>query len=243
MDHAAGFESLVRNLSAISADAGRVGDLHDCFGELCHALRNRLQTLNLGLYMARRTGSIPAEACLRVEGHYQRFERLVDQLQWTCRPAEVQAVCLPLGMLVEERRGVWDERFAARDCRVVVVEAVDEDAGWFDPSRLGLALDALSLWRAEVLTPGSIVEIGWRVRRGLFEFDWAEFGEPVESGMRGAQSLALAMLGRAMADHRGSLCISEDSDFSVSLRWGTESAPRLTPRTKCITLTMGAGQA
>ena len=242
-DQLADFESFVRSLSAISADPGRLGDLHERFGEFCHTLRNRLQSLNLTLYMARRSGAIPPEACTRVEGFYQKFERLVDQLQWTCRPAEVQAICLPLGMLVEERRGVWDERFAAKDCRMVVVEAVDEDAGWFDPCRLGLALDALSIWRAEVLAPGSIVEIGWRVRRGQFQFDWAETGEPLDPNPPEAQSLALAMLGRAMADHRGSLSVANCPDFAVSLRWGTESVPQLTPRPQCITLTEGAVRA
>ncbi len=243
----AGLDPFLRNLAAISADANRMLDLHELFGELCHTLRNRLQTFSLAIYMARKVGTLGVVNTAQVDAHYQHLERLIDQLQWICRPAEVHALELPLSLLMDERRPIWQELYAAKDCRIIVVDAVEDRPARFDPCRLGTAFDALAAWRLEELSPGSLVELSWRNVDGVIRWDWVEFqeGQITTKGFGDdTGSLALGLLGRAVAEQGGTLTLAESPGFSVSLHWNAPG--HLQPATPCgelaVTLTAASAE-
>ena len=218
-----------RGLMAAASDPDRLGGLYSLLGEFCHTFRNRLHSLSLTLYLARRGESITAEEGERIDVHYRRIERLVDQLQWVCRPADVTPMRLDLGSLLAERRAAWADRFASRGCALELVEDPGALEGWFDPCRLSTALEALGAWRSEVVGPGMTVEIGRRADRDQFIVTWAEAGgggDAFPAAHEAAGSLALAMLGRVMADHRGTIRLADGDAFGVSLRWPRQAGDR-----------------
>src|SRR4051794_26029470 len=103
-------DSLANVLVAIALVPERVERLYSLLGEFCHALRNRLHILNLTLYLARRGGSFSPEEGSRMEDLSRKFEHLLEQVQWVCRPAELRPMRLDLGLLLDERRSSWTER-------------------------------------------------------------------------------------------------------------------------------------
>ena len=220
---------LAARLMALARDPDRIGELHSVLGEFCHSFRNRMHSLSLTLYLARRGGSFWAEEASRIEAHYHRIDRLIGQLQWVCRPSELKLMRLDLGSLLDERRMTWADPFASRGCALEIVDDPGALEGWFDPCRLATALDALAHWRAEVVSPGMIVEIARRHERGQFLVTWAEAGgsggyHQAADDLTG--SLALGILGRVMADHRGTLRLAEGDAFGVSLRWPVQGVAR-----------------
>ena len=214
--------SPVTGLMSLASVPDRVGRLYSLLGDFCHDLRNRLHSLNMTLYLARRSGALGPEEGARLEARYRRIEQHLDQLQWVCKPAELKLMRLDLGLLLEERRSSWAERFAARGCDLDTAIDAGHCEGLFDPCRISTALEALAGWRAEVVGPGMTVEVGTRVDGDQFIVTWAEAGggrRELDPATEGPGLLALGMLGRVMADHRGTIRVSDGDDFGVSLRW------------------------
>lgn len=228
---------LVQGLSQIASDPNRVGELHAHIGEFCHDYRNRLHGLNLSLYLARRSlPRIGGTDWSRVEAIYRQTERIIDQLQWLCRPANVRPMRFTLGMLLEERRPVWSEWLEERGGRLEYAPGREVE-GEFDPCRMTTALDALARWRAESSPPATTIHVSWSVDREHFALDWEESNAFRDdgAGAPGPVSLALPMVARAMSDHHGRMSLPRSRGFALALRWPLGSAPSECPSTELAT--------
>jgi hypothetical protein len=197
-----------------------------------HRCRNSLNGIKLGLYLFKRQMDGPTPKFWgELERTYQEMERLFDWLQLIYRPPSLHLVRSPLGRLVGERLPTWRAWLVANGLDLEVAPPLLDEAGDFDPMHLGLALDALVKWRAEVLDPEVRPRLAWRFDQDRFELSWSE-GFSAGGGARrsapaksaaarpsGAAPLALPLLNRMIAAHRGSLYSREDPALSLKLCW------------------------
>lgn len=215
--------TLARSLISAVSDPGQLQELYAILGDFCHLFRNRLNSLKLSIYLAKRGGPLPGNVgWADLERDYQQAEQLMEQLQIVCRPAPVSSMRLPLGMLLDDRRPVWSEWLAARGRRLDLEGPRKPAIGDYDPARLAQGLDALAAWRSEAGEPGTAVLVRWRAESDQLQMEWEE--PNAKSPGRGkeessAASLALPLLARVMADHRGSLALAPGSGLRLRLQW------------------------
>ena len=213
-------------IMAIVGKSEHLVGLDSLISEYCHTLRNRLNSVSLSIYLARRGGSYSMEEGLQLDRAYRRIERLVDQFQWLCRPSEINLMALDLGLLLEDQRTIWEGLFFSHDCVLELAENSHCLEGLVDPCRVIRALDALVTWRSEVADPGILVVISCEIDEDEFLVTWSETkrvcGDSA-SNEEEAESLVLGILGRVMADHSGTLCLTGGDSFGLSLRWPTRA--------------------
>lgn len=162
-------------LARIAADPNRVEALHQILGLYSHQARNKLHGMKLSLYLAGRDSSPECHALwTAVERRYQVVEGFFDRLQQLWRGSPLTLVCLPIRLLVEERRGAWSESLLVTG-RGLVIEAPATDVRCpFDPSRLGQALDDLVRWRTRVGDEETDLRLAWGVVDGRIQLRWDE---------------------------------------------------------------------
>src|SRR5262249_27163129 len=137
---------------------------------LCHRCRNSLHGIKIGLYVFehQREGPLP-ESWGGVKTAFHDIERLFDWMQLIHRPLSLTLVRSPLGQLVAERLPNWRSWFVSSG-RTLELEPPEPDVvGEFDPMHLGLGLDALVAWRAELVDSNRQPVLGWLVNGGCFE--------------------------------------------------------------------------
>ena len=147
------------------------------------------------------------------------------------QPKALTLVRSPLGQLFAERLPLWRARYPDWSQTILFDPPQREIPGDFDPSHLAFGLDAFVSWRAESgdsRTPS----VAWRTREAHCEISWRETPGPAGNQDRRADdsplgyqladcagSLALLLLARVAADHRGELETQREPALSVTIRW------------------------
>jgi hypothetical protein len=197
-----------------------------------HRCRNTLSGIKLGLYVLKKEleGQSPSR-WTELGRTCDEIEKLFDRLQRIYQPTSLTVVRSPLGQLFAERLPIWRSHCAAWGRTILVDPPKGEPSGDFDPTHLGLGLDAFVAWRAES-SDSRESRLGWRVIGGQFEISWQE--SPVEghngqarsersSGRSSpsdcAGSMALLLLARVAADHNGELESQSDPSLELTVRW------------------------
>jgi hypothetical protein len=221
-----GLDGLTRALLPIAADAETLDRLYGLLGEFCHVLRNRLNCLKLGLYLAQRPDAGPW-ALEETARHYQEVEQFVERLQAVCRPMRLTPVAVPLGEVLEERHGAWTEWLAARGRDLDWSPPQAEAPSSLDAGLLAYALDGLVAWRAESGRPGTPVRLAWRQAADSVRLTWEESdaGQDEPSPDR-APSLALPLLARVASAHAGGLELPDGPGFRLTLRLPAPFEPK-----------------
>jgi hypothetical protein len=209
---------------AIAADPPRVERLYQVLERYCHRMRNRLNCLKMSLYLAKRLETADGLAdWVELEARYRTLEQLMDELQAFYGTMALKPIRAPLGMLLDERRASWTQWLTARGRTLELLAPATPAIGEFDPTRLGQCLDALAAWRAEVGPPGTAVRLRWWADNDHLHLLWEEPGVPLqpETGARDDRlaSLALPMVARVVAAHRGTLDISPRHEVRLCLCW------------------------
>jgi hypothetical protein len=197
-----------------------------------HRCRNSLSGIKLGLYLLKKEPEGLDHAHWHDLGRtYSEIEKLFDRLQRICQSTSLTLVRSPLGQLFAERLPLWRSRYPDWG-RTIVLDPPEQDvAGDFDPSHLGLGLDAFVTWRAES-SDSPNQRIAWRTTGGQFEISWQESSEcggnqdrrsnDFPPGCQPADctgSLAVLLLARVAADHGGELEARREPALSVTIRW------------------------
>ena len=152
----------------IAADPSRVAALHGLVGSFCHLLRNRLNSLQMVLYLAQRDDlhGVP-DSWDELNSAYRQAERAVELFQTVCRPLELMPIPTNLGAVLKDFLGRWSPRFEAAGRELVWELSGPDSPTWVDPSRLNLGLDGVAAWRLARSEPGSVVRL--RAGRGGLE--------------------------------------------------------------------------
>jgi len=215
-------------LCRIVDDPARIESLHDILGPFCHESRNILNSLKMSLYLAQRdAGERGSKALKDVEAYCVEIEELYDRLQLICRPISLTCVRMSLGLLIDDRRRSWSDRFEVRRRTLEIAAPRRTDVGHYDPNLLGRALDAFVLWRAERGQPDQTARLSWSIKGGAFVLDWFESGSGTESmevsqlgdPLHNQGSFALPFLARVVVAHGGTIQHLKDSGIHVRLSW------------------------
>ena len=205
-------------LLEIACDPARVAELYGCVGEFCHLLRNRLNGLQIGLYLARRSDATGANAAVwdDLEAHYREAERVLELFQNICRPISLTTISVGLNLVLDEFTSRWAPRFAARGARLSSTIAEADGPSHLDPTRLAQGLDALASWRIHRAEPGRQTSIrGW-VGQGRSRVEWTE---NVSSPCDHNGELPLAALARVLSAHGGSMSRDVRGGWGLRLDW------------------------
>jgi hypothetical protein len=224
-------------LLPIVHEAERVERLRTMLSGFCHRCRNSLNGIKLSLYLFRREarGAVP-DSWGEIEAIYQQVEHLFDHLQTIYRPMTITMVRWPLGELIHRHVSKWRAAFESRGRALQLHPPEAEVTGDFDPGQLGVGLDAMVAWRAEVGGAGGLARVAWGVRDGAIEVRWREANpddprDPPEpagvfarrnagcSSSRVVDVLAMPLLARIVAAHGGRLHRERGPGFGVLLRW------------------------
>lgn len=221
-------QHIASSLLRLAVDPVHRACLYDALGGFCHQSRNVLNSLKLSLYLAKRAAN--PDLCARwheLEPYYHELEQFIEHLQFIIRPMELNCVCLPLCLLIEERAAKWSAAMKARGCGLELVPPPNRSNVKYDPSRLGQALDALVAWRADAERVSSTARLRWGVKQGSSELEWLEDSsgradEPLDR----PESLALPLLGRVVSAHGGTLSVDGRDGLRVCLRWPVDAKPQ-----------------
>ena len=197
-----------------------------------HRCRNSLSGIKLGLYLLKRELEDPSHSRWNDLGRtYDEIEKLFVGLERMYQPKALTLVRSPLGQLFAERLPLWRARYPDWSQTILFDPPQREIPGDFDPSHLALGLDAFVSWRAE---SGDSREpcVAWRTSEAHCEIFWRETSGPAGKEDRRADdsplgcqladctgSLALLLLARVAADHRGELETQREPALSVTIRW------------------------
>ncbi len=197
-----------------------------------HRCRNSLSGIKLGLYLLKKEVQGPSRSHWHDLGRRcDEIEKLFDRLDRIYQSAPLTLVRSPLGPLFAERLPLWRTLYPDWAQTIVLDPPKHDAAGDFDPSQLGLGLDALVMSRAE---SGKSREprLAWRATGSQFEISWQETSarpanqagssaEPQPVGQSGecCASLALLLLARVAADHGGGLETGEEAAMRIQIQW------------------------
>ncbi|MBX6311996.1 MAG: HAMP domain-containing histidine kinase [Isosphaeraceae bacterium] len=220
-------EELAIALFRIANDPERTEAVYRILGEYCHQARNRLNSLKLSLYLARRL-AIAGDMNLwkEIDRRYAACEQFFDQLQTILRPMRLVPIQLDLGRLIEEWLPEWIRRLGARGIDLEAIPPLEPVLGSFDPQRIARGLDALISWRAAAARTGSRIQLTWWSTDNLIYLSWrepdAEGLEDDSGDLEGAADLALPLLMRVVSAHSGMLELRLDSGLHLDLKWPRE---------------------
>lgn len=204
-------DPLARGLLAAVAEDPGCRRLDTVLSEFCHALRNRMNVLKLGIYLAQQSAAGPAAELEPLTGQYRGVEALVESVQSACRPIRLACVMMPLGSVLEERRTAWSEALAAQERTLEWSPPRTEAPAALDPGMLTHALDEVVAWRSAVGLPASTVRVSWHTAGADIRLDWEESGPAsgtvaaADPGRERLPALAVPLLARVAAAHGGRL--------------------------------------
>lgn len=210
-------------LCDVAADPERAAALHCVVSDFCHLLRNRLNSLQMSLYLARRADArdVP-ETWEELDREYRAVEAVVDLFQTVCRPMPLTPVSIELGLVLKEFETRWSSRFAGRGLTLTSGLEEAEGLSSFDPSRLTQSLDALACWRLDGAKSGTSVKIRGRVGQEKCEVEWSESGA-APTGREG--ELPFAALARVASVHGGGMTRDAGEGWRVCVEWPLNASP------------------
>ena len=210
------------HLWQIASDPARIAGLHALVGDFCHLLRNRLNSLQMSLYLARRQdAAVEPDVWNELEGQYRAAEGVVELFQTVCRPMSLTPITIGLGLIVGEFTARWAPRFAAKGVTLSAGSAGDESVSRVDPSRVGQGLEALAAWRLDRVDAGTGVVLRGSVARGRSRLDWIESSA---SRIGEGGELPLAALARVASAHGGSISQDDRDGWRLRLEWPNDVA-------------------
>jgi hypothetical protein len=216
-------------LYRIARDPERTNDLHQLLREFGHQMRNRLNSLKLGLYLGRRIDENSggrAGDWEHVERQYLALERLFEQYQAVWQPMRIMPIQLCLGLFLREKSQVWRSRFRPQGVEVDLLMPQAPPIARFDASQLGSALDRFARWRAEALTEGATIRIVLEAHAAEARLRWEEPAPAASLGESETSNwVALPILARVVAGHGGSIDLDTEPGFRVHMRWPIDVRP------------------
>jgi hypothetical protein len=224
-------DDLTGHFLKIATDRGSGGDHTEILWTFFHDARNRLNSLKIGLHLARRGGT-PESGMIwdELDRSYRGLEQLIDRLQTICRPLELVPVMGDLGHWLEERRAYWTSRLGKAGRGLDWAPPVSPAVGWFDPTRLIHGLDALVAWRADEGRATLPARLSWWSDPAGLHVEWSEPGarpsEPIEGGDGHPNSMVLPLLAHILSAHGGSVAIEDRGGLVVRLAWPAERIER-----------------
>ena len=217
MDHVDGLLRIARDLELR-------GELGSPLGAFCHQFRNRLNSLKLGIYLAKRqaAGEL-AQSWETLERDYLAIEDRLDRIQLVCRVAHAIPVGIGLDLLFEDRSPSWTEALQRGGAHLTLTPPTSGCPTRVDIERIGSALDDLVLWRSAARSGHREVRVEWDHTADRTTIRWSESllaSEPVAADRAEPwRTWTLPILARLMADHRGTLTVSEGPTWELTLQW------------------------
>jgi hypothetical protein len=201
----------------IAADPSRVEALHAMVGDFCHLLRNRLNALQMGLYLARKEHeSAGGGSWDELDAQYRDTERVIELFQTICRPMALTPLAIDLGLVLQEFTSRWSPRFAERGMSLDLEMVESDGPSHVDPCRLSCGLDAMAHWRIDRGRRGTRAQLrGW-VGQGRSRVEWRE---DVRAQACDDGSLPLAALSRIVSAHGGKMDHDNRDGCRVLLDW------------------------
>jgi signal transduction histidine kinase len=208
--------SLLRSVD----EPDRIAMIQMRLDRFCHRLRNRLNSMKLSLYLARRlTGDGPGADWARTDQACRAIETLIEQLQVFCAPLHPAPTEGDLGVWMEARLADWRRQLERQGIQLEV-EADSQGVplpGRTDWARLGQGLDGLIASWGESGLQGSSIRLSWGrdLDRFLVRFEGEDWMLRPSTEV---ESLALPLLARVLAAHGGAVSIRDDRP-SIELSW------------------------
>lgn len=203
-------------------------ELGEAFGTYCHQFRNRLNSIKLAIYLAKRQATEGLEATWQeLEQEYLAIEDQLDRVQMVSRDANLAPVAIDLNLLFEDRARRWTGTMRLSGIELDLSPPERTCPTRVDIARFAFGLDELVSWRATANTGPRVVRIEWGRNDDRTTVRWLEgLGESTSDAGEGAdpgRTWALPILARLMADHRGTLSMSRGSNWELILEWPAES--------------------
>ena len=216
-------------LESIAVDPLLREAVYSKIGEYCHECRNRLNSLKLGLYLARQQASPEViERWAEVDRRYGDLEARLELLHQLCRPMVLSKVQIDLDLLISDRRLAWTQFCEARHVGLRFEPPSHPVVASLDVERLGRALDGLVAWRSSEADAASLVaEVRWWLESDVVHLVWAEAPSTQPSRPVETNRWALAWLIRVVAEHGGQTRISGEPGWKLEIRWPSPGSANL----------------
>lgn len=217
---------LAETLIRLSDRPEDVEAIHRFLDRWSHRVRNQLNAMKLGLYLARRSWA--AEQGLgqldEVERCYARLEKLVEHLHQFFRKMDGTMLEAPMASFLEARCRFWQDRWSKSGRRIHLTQLFPRPTAMVRISSKSLteALDTFADWRRSELPPGTDVRISWTTQDDQHLVEWEEYPPEGEAQAdRAAEGvlcgLAQPLLARVLCGHGGRLERSCDRKFKLWL--------------------------
>ena len=196
--------------------------LYDRLGEYCHQCRNRLNSLKMGLYLARKQGSAETSAIWdRLEPLYLKLEQQIERVQDLCRPLRATPLRIDLGLLMNDRLPRWGSKWEQHGRRLIVRKPETQALASFDVELLGRWLDALVDWRAGEAHPSTTATLLWQADNQQAQLTWEETTQTEDSRKETSNRgiWVLPMIQRVAEVHAGTLRFQLEPAFRLELAW------------------------
>ena len=209
------------DLLRVALDSELRARIYEHLREYCHQCRNRLNSLKLGIYLAKKQcspGSVGAWEA--IDRQYHDLEASVEQVQLLFRPVSLSRVTIGIDLLIDDRMMGWTRAMAERGKSIEVVPPASRAMASLDVDGIGGALDSIVAWRAATRSAASSARLAWRVEDGWAHLSWEEPGLP-QGGLSPDQPPAwtLPLLARTVQAHGGEYRIVADSGWMIELSW------------------------
>jgi hypothetical protein len=217
------YDGLTRHLMGIANDSTLRQNVYDQMGEYCHQCRNRLNSMKLCLYLAKRQSHPTTQADLAIlEQLYATLERSIDLIQTLCRPMPVSMSSLGLDLLIREHEPDWARMATDRDIELEFIPPTARAVAQFDPDRMGQALDVLVEWRLARMAAGGEARMSWRVEGAEARLTWEEEATSYSvdsSESLGVHAWALPLITRVAEAHGGGIRTQSGDVWRLDLNW------------------------
>ncbi|WP_169976980.1 sensor histidine kinase [Tautonia rosea] len=218
MSTAAQLDGLAGALLRCVEEPERIPIIQVLLDRYSHRLRNRLNSMKLSLYLARRLSGNPSgPEWVRADSAYRSMEAMIEQVQLFCNPLQPSPAEGDLNHWIEQRVPDWHRLLAERSLRLETSGPGATLPSRFDWNRLAQGLDALiSFWSSQGPPEGTI-RLSWQRLPGQFHIRFESESSLIRT-QGDAENLALPVLARVLRAHQGRLDIAPDAS-AIELTW------------------------